>query len=227
MTQLNVTLRKIDNERGANRNLKRQCDQPEQERGIAVNSSEKALCGHIQGLRRYALALVRNPAEADDLVQECLVRALARPASSSPIRDLQAYLFTILHNVRADQLRQHAKRSGPLVLEQLSAASTSPPRQDLHLECRDMVEALGRLPESQRQAILLIGVGGLPYEDAAEILDVPVGTIMSRLSRGRDSLRRMMAGEAPLTRRRVSLARVSPADRSFPNDPRARQFRVN
>lgn len=172
-----------------------------------MNNPQNVLCRHIKSLHRYALALVRNPTEADDLVQECLLRALVRIQSSEPIRDIQAYLFTILHNVRADQFRKSAKTTEYAAVDQLGKNLASPPDQDVHLECRDLVTALAVLPEQQRQVVLLVGLVGFSYEQTAKTLGLPVGTVMSRLSRGREALRRMMAGDAVCEPQQIAFAR--------------------
>ena len=154
---------------------------------------------HIGDLRRYAKALLGDWREADDLVQECLVRALSRPQLHKQVRDVRAYLFTILHNVYVDKVtRRPRERVG---LDPVVTYLSHPAPQPASVELRDLARALTRLPEDQRQVVLLIGLEGLTYQQAAEVLDVPIGTVMSRLSRGRDALRRMMEGEEEPLRR--------------------------
>ena len=160
-------------------------------------TTDTTVLQHIPGLRRYARALAGNTAEADDLVQECLSRALARRETAVEIRDLRAYLFTILHNAHIDRLSERRRWSYTVPEEVLENLLARPAPQHGQLELYDLADALERLPEEQRQAVLLVGYEGLAYKDAAEALDVPIGTVMSRLSRGREALRRMMAG-APL-----------------------------
>lgn len=150
---------------------------------------------HIPGLRRFARALLRGDRErADDLVQDCLERALSRWHLRRAGGDLRGWLFTILyHRFLSEQHRQ--KRRG--VHDALTDAIESElPQikggQDEALEHRDLLRAFAALPEEQRSVLLLVGVEELTYDQAARVLDVPVGTVMSRLSRGRERLRRFM-----------------------------------
>lgn len=158
---------------------------------------------HIPGLRRYARALAGNTAEADDLVQECLSRALARREKAVEIRNLRAYLFTILHNAHVDRLSERRRWSYSVPEEVLENLMARPAPQHGQLELYDLADALEQLPEEQRQAVLLVGYEGLAYKDAAEVLDIPIGTVMSRLSRGREALRRMMNGAPMANLRKV------------------------
>lgn len=168
-----------------------------------VAKTDTTVLEHIPGLRRYARALAGSAADADDLVQECLSRALARRQQSSDIRNLRAYLFTILHNAHVDRLAERRRWSYAVPDEALENLTARPAPQHGLLELHDLAEALERLPEEQRQAVLLVGYEGLAYREAAEVLDVPIGTVMSRLSRGREALRRMMSGAPMANLRKV------------------------
>lgn len=152
---------------------------------------------HISALRRYARALTGDPSETDDLVQECLSRALGRSHQPGEVRNLRAYLFTILHNAHVDRLAERQRwRSGTSdTMRDTLLAQPAP--QDGRLALLDLAAALRQLPEEQRQAVLLVGYEGLAYKEAATVMNVPIGTVMSRLSRGREALRHMMTG-APL-----------------------------
>jgi len=177
----------------------------------SVAKAETTVLEHIPGLRRYARALAGNAAEADDLVQECLSRALARcrkmnDGRSDDIRNLRAYLFTILHNTHVDRLNERRRWCYTLPEEALDNLMARPAPQYGQLELHDLADALTRLPEEQRQAVLLVGYEGMTYKDAAAVLDVPIGTVMSRLSRGREALRRMMNGAPLADLRRVPAA---------------------
>ena len=145
----------------------------------------------IPRLRRYARALTRNRERADDLVQDTLSRALVKEQFWQPGTNLRAWLFTIMHNQNVNNVRRAVRESGLVDMEQLSPmpATTDPTasRQMFELE-----RALAQLPLGQRQVILLVGLEGFSYEDAAGILSVPVGTVRSRLSRGRDILRKLL-----------------------------------
>ena len=168
-----------------------------------VAKTDTTVLEHIPGLRRYARALAGSAADADDLVQECLSRALARRQQASDIRNLRAYLFTILHNAHVDRLAERRRWNYAVPDEALENLTARPAPQHGMLELHDLAEALERLPEEQRQAVLLVGSEGLAYREAAEVLDIPIGTVMSRLSRGREALRRMMNGAPMANLRKV------------------------
>lgn len=145
----------------------------------------------IPRLRRYARALTRDVVIADDLVQDCLTRALGKIHLWQEGSDLRAWLFTILHNQYVNHIRR-AVREGPSVaLIETEPMLSRAPQQGRRLELRDLERAIARLPEEQRSVILLVGLEGMRYEEVASVLDVPVGTIRSRLSRGREALRRL------------------------------------
>jgi RNA polymerase sigma-70 factor, ECF subfamily len=173
----------------------------------------------IPRLRRYARALTRDGSRADDLVQSCLVRAIAKGHLWQPGTDLRAWLFTILHNQHVNDVRRSVREGVRVPVEEVGATLTVPPNAVAALQLRDLERAIATLPAEQRQAILLVGLEGLSYEKVAAILDVPVGTVRSRLSRGRDTLRRRMGitpGTAPATetcRRRANPRAPSPAGR--------------
>jgi len=148
----------------------------------------------IPRLRRYARALTRDisrASRADDLVQSCLTRAIAKQHLWQPGTNLRAWLFTILHNQHVSDVRRAAREVVTVSVEDAPTLTTQPNAYDV-LRLRDLRAEMDRLPIEQREAILLIGLEGLPYEDAAKVLNVPIGTIRSRLSRGRDQLRKLM-----------------------------------
>jgi RNA polymerase sigma-70 factor (ECF subfamily) len=146
----------------------------------------------IPRLRRFARAMARDMALADDLVQECLERALGRLHLYRPGTNLRAWLFTILRNLHINSLR----RSLPLVSmeESRGDSRTIGGTQLMHLELRDLGRALKVLPGDQREVVLLIGLEGMSYAEAAAILRVSIGTVKSRLSRGRHALRVLLEG---------------------------------
>lgn len=151
------------------------------------------LTAEIAALRRYALVLTGNRADAEDLVQECLTRAIAAAASWPGGPNLRRWLFRILHNTHVSDLRRRRVRA-----EHDSAAmgeGVSAPDQQARLEAQAVLAALAGLPEPQRQALTLVALDGMRYEEAAAILGIPTGTLMSRLARGREALRRALAGE--------------------------------
>jgi RNA polymerase sigma-70 factor (ECF subfamily) len=158
------------------------------------------LLQHLPRLRRYARALISNREQADDLVQDTVERALSRLALFHAGTDLRAWLFTVMHNVFANQVRKASFRAthvsiddDTLPLREL-AAHGNPLAA---LEVRDLDYALQRLPLDQRQVVLLVGLEEMSYAQVALALDVPIGTVMSRLSRGRERLRTLMSGASP------------------------------
>ena len=146
----------------------------------------------IPRLRRYARALTRDETAADDLVQDCLVRGLAKQHLWKEGTDLRAWLFTILHNQYVNQVRRSVREGATVAVSETEPSLTHAADQGKRLELRDLDRALAKLPAEQRTVILLVGLEGMRYEAVAEIIGVPVGTVRSRLSRGREALRRLM-----------------------------------
>jgi RNA polymerase sigma-70 factor, ECF subfamily len=146
----------------------------------------------IPRLRRYARALTRDAARADDLVQSCLVRAIAKQHLWEPGTDLRAWLFTILHNQNVNDVRRSVREGVTVPVEGVSPVLVMMPRVSGSLQLRDLERVIKLLPEEQRQVILLVGLEGMRYEQVAAVLDIPIGTVRSRLSRGREMLRRLM-----------------------------------
>jgi RNA polymerase sigma-70 factor (ECF subfamily) len=148
----------------------------------------------IPRLRRYARALARNSAKADDLVQSSLVRALEKQHLWQPGSNLRAWLFTILHNQHVNDVR-HSHRQGSLrPVEDAEPVWRAEPVADASLQLRDLQRAINTLSHEQREVLLLVGLEGMRYEQVATILDIPVGTVRSRLSRARTTLRVLMEG---------------------------------
>lgn len=161
----------------------------------------QALLAELPRLRRYARALVGERAAADDLVQDTLERAWARSSQWRPGSELRTWLFAIMHNLRIDQLRRQAPSTQPL-----DDSFVEPPTratQSDALELGDLAAALAQLPEEQRAVLLLVGLEEMSYADIAASLGIPAGTVMSRLARGRERLRTLLAGEASQPRLRV------------------------
>lgn len=151
---------------------------------------------HIASLRRYAYVLCRNDADADDLVQQALVKAIAGAHTYRPDQDLRAWLFSILHNAFVSQQRQFARRArAARFLESTLRETDTPPDQEQHVEAQQTLNMLSRLTPDQQSVLVLIAVEGLSYAEAAKTLDVPIGTLMSRLARGREELRRLLASD--------------------------------
>jgi RNA polymerase sigma-70 factor, ECF subfamily len=152
----------------------------------------KKIEAEIPRLRRYARALTRDISAADDLVQDCLARALSKVHLWQAGTDLRAWLFTILHNQYVNHVRRAVREGAAVALSETEPLLTSQPNQSKRLELRDLERAIAKLPEEQRAVLLLVGLEGMRYEEVAVVLDVPVGTIRSRLSRGREMLRQLM-----------------------------------
>jgi RNA polymerase sigma-70 factor, ECF subfamily len=146
----------------------------------------------IPHLRRYARALVGDRAQADDLVQDCLERAWSRMHLWTVGTNIRAWLFTILHNLHVNAARKHRNAPGLVSLDTAAAEPPVRPTQEDDLEIRHVWQAFSTLPEPQRAALLLITVEEMSYEEAAGVLGIPVGTLMSRIHRGRERLRRLM-----------------------------------
>lgn len=146
----------------------------------------------IPRLRRYARALTRDASRADDLVQSCLLRAISKEHLWKPGTDLRAWLFTILHNHHVNDVRRSMREGTAVPTGDAAGILSRPSNAPAALEMRELEGAIGRLPLEQRQAVLLVGLEGMSYEEAAAVLRIPVGTVRSRLSRGRDTLRRLM-----------------------------------
>lgn len=155
----------------------------------------------IPGLRRYAIALVRNPAEADDLVQDSLERAVARWGQRRADGDTRSWLYAILHNLAVSRWRSRRRGLPAMPIDSVDPAFLSvPPAQEQGLARSDILRALDRLPEEYRTVILLVTVEELSYAETARVLHIPIGTVMSRLSRGRARLASAMAETAPPAR---------------------------
>jgi len=157
----------------------------------------------IPSLRRYAHALLRDRDGADDLVQDCLERALARRHRWRGEAPVRVWMFTILVNRFRDDRRAAARRADLVVLDGAAeAAAASPGGQESHLALAEVHAAMGRLPADQRAALLLVAVEGLRLAEAARVLAIPEGTLVSRLGRARAALRAMTGagGPRPLAR---------------------------
>lgn len=160
-----------------------------------------AILTELPRLRRYARAMVGNRAAADDLVQDTLERAWSRLAQWQVGSDLRAWLFGIMHNLRVDQLRRPGLNTQPMGEEEFEVPIRA--TQSDHLELSDLEVALARLPEEQRAVLLLVALEEMSYEEVARTLEIPLGTVMSRLSRGRERLRLILNGGQPVANLRV------------------------
>lgn len=164
----------------------------DEERDTAQAALHRDIECVLPNLRRYARSLTHDAVDADDLVQECLTRALGRLHLWKVGTNLRAWLFRILHNEYINQIRRVARQGTAVDWCECESALTCAPGQIEHLEIRDLVKALASLPEQQRTAVLMISLTS-DYCEAASACKVPIGTIRSRLSRGRKTLRALMS----------------------------------
>jgi RNA polymerase sigma-70 factor, ECF subfamily len=148
----------------------------------------------LPDLRRYARSLTRNPTTAEDLVQEALIRGIEKIDRWQQGTNLRAWLVAILHNLYVDGMRRFAREGAAVRLADLAhldPAFAHPPDQAAWLRLRDLQRALAQLPEEQRSVVVLVGLEGKGYRTVATLLDLPIGTVRSRLSRGRNALREL------------------------------------
>ena len=153
---------------------------------------DQQLLTWLPRLRRYARALVNNRDDADDLVQDTLERAWAKAGLWQGVSDMRAWLFSIMHNLHVDGVRRpklHTVTMDDDTLEVPVAAT-----QGERLAVLDLQAALDLLPVEQKEILLLVALEDMAYADVAQALGIPIGTVMSRLSRGRERLRGLMEG---------------------------------
>ena len=183
-----------------------------------MDQRRRDLTAQISGLHRYAMALVRNAPDAEDLVQECLCKAIERARPWREIKDVRAYLFSILHNLYIDRMVKNRHRNVALPDHVIEHKLIVAPSQQERIELQELSSALDQLSPDQRQLILLVGLEGLTYEATAKVMNLPVGTVMSRLFRAREVLRKMTdrrgsARQAEEKAERVNGKKISrPAD---------------
>lgn len=146
----------------------------------------------IPSLRRYAFSLFYQQDEADDLVQDCLERALKKQALWRPGSSLRAWLFTMQHNLYVNQLKKLGRQ--PLMQSETEDLTHNLEPHKSEVLMRDLDYCLRQLPDDQHQVLLLVTVEGFTYKEVAKIMDVPLGTVMSRLSRARKTLQELMNG---------------------------------
>ncbi|MEX2615493.1 MAG: RNA polymerase sigma factor [Alphaproteobacteria bacterium] len=149
---------------------------------------------YIPEMRRYARVLLGSSTEVDDLVQETLCHALRKRHVWDSVRNIKAYLFTMLHNLHLDRAGMVSRRGRQVPMEDVEWHLQCPEQQPDPIVLRDLERGLMDLRQDQRQVVIMIGVEGMSYRDVAKSLDIPIGTVMSRLSRGREALRKSMEG---------------------------------
>ncbi len=155
-----------------------------------MNDRYEAILAEIPRLRRYALSLMRDSDRADDLVQDCLERAFSRLANWQTGDNPRRWLFTIMHNIFIDTVRKDKRRGETIPLSDTDGA-LEPVPADQHgkLVAREVLDTLQTIDPDRRAALMLVAVEGFSYAEAAGILGIPAGTLMSRIARGRAELR--------------------------------------
>ena len=160
-----------------------------------MNEFGQAIEREMPRLQRYAKALVRDSGHAEELVQSCVARALAKQHLWQPDSDLRAWLCTMLHHLRVNEVRRSAREENYSHVVTLVMTPTSP-APDAGLELRDVARAIHGLPEHQRRVVELVVLEGMGYAAAAARLSVPTGTVRSRLGRARETLRGQLSRPA-------------------------------
>ncbi len=149
----------------------------------------------IPRLRRYARALTGDASRADDLVQDCVERAWRKFHLFRRGTDVRAWMFTIMHNLHVNAVRKGSRRPGVVSLAEWDGDRSARPAQESAVEASGVIRALAHLPPEQKEIILLVGLEGLTYQEASKVVGIPIGTVMSRLSRARKRLRELTGEE--------------------------------
>jgi len=166
-----------------------------------MTPDDQQLLSWVPRLRRYARALAGNRDDADDLVQDTLERAWAKSALWRGVVDMRGWLFGIMHNLHVDGVRR--PRLATQALDDDTPEVAMAPTQGERLAVLDLQAALDLLPIEQKEIVLLVALEDMAYADVAKTLGIPIGTVMSRLSRGRERLRALMDGRDPPVRLKV------------------------
>lgn len=151
------------------------------------------LAALLPRLRRFGRALTHHREDADDLVQVALERALLHAGQWQPGTRLDSWVFRIMKNAWTDEIRSRARRDAVLLPEE-AGEHVGVASMDAHADALAVQQAMARLNEDQRVVVALVLVEGLPYKEAAEVLDVPIGTVTSRLARAREALQAQLGG---------------------------------
>jgi RNA polymerase sigma factor (sigma-70 family) len=168
------------------------------EAGAWMGNFERRVEAEIPTLRRYARALLRDSERAEDLLQDCLERALSRRHLFLRPGNLRGWLFRIMRNIHLNNVRATSRRPVVVDLDDV-ALQGSPADQISHVEVSETLAAFDRLSEEQREVLLLVVVEGLSYREAARVIGLPAGTVMSRMARARERLQKV--ARAPLETR--------------------------
>lgn len=158
-----------------------------------MDEKRRAILAELPRLRRYARALLRDADAADDLVQDCMERALVRLDNWRTGESPRRWLFTVMHHLFVDEMRRAGRRAKAhrAASRELGDPVAEATQFDT-LASRDVVDALQDIAPERREAIVLVAVEGMSYAEAATVLGIPTGTLMSRIARGREDLRRVL-----------------------------------
>ena len=157
-----------------------------------MDDVEQRLASHLPRLRRFAHGLARNSADADDLAQASAERILKARDGWQPGTNFEAWAYRVMRNLWIDTVRVRQRRDGPLASEEDGQTVGIAGDAESQVELGFLMRAMDRLPDEQREACALVLIEGLAYREAAEVLEVPVGTLTSRLVRGRQALMAML-----------------------------------
>jgi RNA polymerase sigma factor (sigma-70 family) len=163
---------------------------------MTQETSRFDVIGQLGALRRYGFSLTRNAADAEDLVQETVMRAYEKRASFRQDRNLRSWLLAILHNCFVDDTRKRRSESVRLLQAGALATDRTPASQEHVVRLAQLRQTFMALPDEQRAVLHLVAIEGLSYQEAAGILNIPAGTLMSRLGRARAALRAIEDGTA-------------------------------
>ncbi len=166
-----------------------------------MDSMNTIITDQIPRLRRYARALTGSRTSADDLVQDTLERAWGKLHLWRRGSDMRAWMFSIMHNTFINHIRK--KQLVTISMDDDVLEVPTRATQEDFLQMRDLASAIEKIPHEYREVLLLIGLEQMSYEETAKVLGIPLGTVMSRLSRGRERLRTIMSGEITPVLRRV------------------------
>jgi RNA polymerase sigma-70 factor (ECF subfamily) len=169
---------------------------------VSIDEFDRLIVEQIPHLRRYARALLGDPTAADDLVQDCLERAWSR-SHLWRHGNIRGWLFTIMHNVNINIQRRNRRAPITTSIDLPGIDAAVRPAQEDRLSVNALNNAVAALPSDQREALLLVGLEEFSYAETAQILNIPIGTVMSRLHRGRERLRQVLAGQGGPSLRRV------------------------
>ena len=162
-----------------------------------------ALIELLPRLRRYAWALVGNKEAADDLVQDTIKRAIDKKRLWHREKKLRPWLFTIMHNIYVNDMIKASRKSGIEIADEDMSRHAALDKPEDHNEFHQVCKAIQQLPDDQRQIILLVGLEQLSYKEVSSILDLPIGTVTSRLARGRAQLRSIIEGKTAISLKRI------------------------